>query len=66
MTDRTITIPAPEMTIEKYAETIGVTERTVRAWINKGLLPTFKLGKRRMINVSVRTLQCINYAQGVA
>ena len=57
---------APEMTIEKYAEVIGVTDHTVRGWIKKGFLPTIKLGKRRMINVSARTLQCIEHAQGAA
>ncbi len=64
MTDRPLINIAPEMTMEKYAELIGVTERTVRGWVGRGLLPTLKVGKRRMINVSARTLQCIEQMQG--
>jgi|GEM_PF-3985850 len=64
MTDRHLMIPAPEMTLAKYAEQIGVSESTVRAWVHKGLLPTLKIGKRRMINVTARALECIQAAQG--
>lgn len=66
MTDRTIMIPAPEMTIEKYADSVGVTERTVRGWIDKGLLPTTKIGKRRLVNVTARVLFCMESQHGEA
>ncbi|WP_010489556.1 hypothetical protein [Pseudomonas sp. S9] len=37
-------------TIESWAERNGVAYGVVRAWAMKGVLPTLKLGKRRMIN----------------
>lgn len=64
MIDRQISIATPEMTIAKYAESVGVSERTVRGWIDKGFLPTTKIGKRRMVNVGARILYCLQQAQG--
>ncbi len=37
-------------TIETWAERNGVTYDTARAWAMRGVLPTVKLGKRRMVN----------------
>ena len=37
-------------TIECWAERNGVTPDTARAWVKKGVLPSVKLGKRRMVN----------------
>lgn len=37
-------------TVEGWAERNGVTADTARAWVKRGILPTVKLGKRRMIN----------------
>lgn len=37
-------------TIEAFAERNGVTYDTVRIWAAKGVLPSVKLGKRRMVN----------------
>lgn len=37
-------------TIESWAERNGVTYNTARAWAMKGVLPTVKIGKRRMVN----------------
>lgn len=37
-------------TIESWAERNGVAYGVTRAWAMKGVLPTLKLGKRRMIN----------------
>ena len=36
--------------IECWAERNGVTCETARAWAKRGVLPTVKLGKRRMVN----------------
>jgi excisionase family DNA binding protein len=33
-----------------YAQLIGVTSDTVRGWIENGVLPTVKVGRRRLIN----------------
>lgn len=36
--------------IECWAERNGVSPGMARAWANRGIVPTVKLGKRRMIN----------------
>ncbi|MEO0442641.1 MAG: excisionase family DNA-binding protein [Pseudomonadota bacterium] len=55
-----VTISVPEMTIEHYAQQVGVTTRTVEGWVAKGLIPTTKLGRRRLINVAARAAFCLN------
>ena len=57
---KTIAILAPEMTIEKYAEAVGVTPRVVRSWIERGYIPSVKVGKWRLVNVAQRTLECLD------
>ena len=42
----------PEMTLAAYANHLGVTLFTVRAWVAKGYLPTIKRGKRRLVNLA--------------
>ncbi|NHW02556.1 DNA-binding protein [Stutzerimonas degradans] len=37
-------------TVESWAERNGLTLDMARAWVYRGVLPTVKLGKRRMIN----------------
>ncbi|WP_312921063.1 DNA-binding protein [Stutzerimonas nitrititolerans] len=37
-------------TVESWAERNGLTSSMARAWVYRGVLPTVKLGKRRMIN----------------
>lgn len=37
-------------TVESWADRNGLTYGTARAWAMKGVLPTVKLGKRRMVN----------------
>lgn len=42
--------------IEKWAERNGVTFGTARAWVYRGVLPSVKLGKLRMVSSAlVRT-----------
>jgi hypothetical protein len=36
--------------IEKWAERNGVKFSTARAWVYRGVLPSVKLGKLRMVN----------------
>jgi len=54
-----VTLAVPEMTIEQYAENVGVSVRTVEGWIERGYLPSVKIGKRRLINVARRTSTCL-------
>ena len=37
-------------TIEKWADRNGLTIGTARAWVYRGILPSVKLGKLRMVN----------------
>lgn len=37
-------------TVESWADRNGLTYGTARAWAMKGVLPTVKPGKRRMVN----------------
>lgn len=37
-------------TIETWADRNGITYDTARSWAMRGVLPTVKLGKRRMVN----------------
>lgn len=64
---RSVIIETPEMTLEKYAEKVGVTKETLDGWVKRGYLPTVKQGKRRLVNVALRTCECleseINYGQ---
>ncbi len=57
---QTISVTIPEMTMEQYAQAVGVTKDTVDGWIKRGYLPSFKLGKYRMVNVMQRAIDCAN------
>lgn len=37
-------------TIDAFSERNGLEHGVVRAWVMKGLIPTVKIGKRRLIN----------------
>lgn len=41
----------PVMTIEKFAELVGLTDATVRSQVKRGYYPTKKVGKRLFINL---------------
>ena len=38
-------------TVDDFAQSIGVTSETVRIWIRRNKVPSFKIGKRRFVNV---------------
>ena len=59
MSNVNLQVIVPEMTIEKYAEETGLTKRTVDGMIQRGYLPSLKTGKRRMVNVAIRMLECL-------
>ena len=37
-------------TVTLFADSIGVTKRTVEGWIDRGYIPSIKIGKRRLVN----------------
>lgn len=64
MSNVNLQIIVPEMTIEKYAEETGLTKRTVDGMIQRGYLPSVKTGKRRMVNVALRVIECLETKGG--
>lgn len=40
-------------TLEAFADRNGLTVPTVRAWAQKGVIPSLRLGKRRMVNTAM-------------
>lgn len=51
--DRPKVEPIPEwMPVSKYAELAGVTQRTVRNWIEKGEIETRRNGSRVLVRIS--------------
>lgn len=47
-----ILIPTPVMTQERFAQLTGLTEGQVRGMIEKGHLPSLKIGKPRLVNIA--------------
>jgi excisionase family DNA binding protein len=42
----------PYLTTNKIAQRFNVSQRTVRNWISKGLIPAVKVGKKWMVEES--------------
>lgn len=49
----------PLVTKARFSEMSGLTEETLRGMIERGHLPTLKVGKHRMINVALLTKECL-------
>jgi hypothetical protein len=43
--------PVGLMTLEKFADAVGLPPGVVLGHLNRGMLPTVTLGRRRLINV---------------
>lgn len=54
----------PIVTREKFAQLSGLEEGVIRGMIDKGYLPTVKVGKYRMVNVARLSADCFQ-AEGV-
>jgi hypothetical protein len=54
----------PPMDQEAYAKAAGVTLATIRNQVERGLLPTIKVGKRRYINTYALAASCLQEASG--
>ena len=53
----------PLISAEKFAELCGMEASIVKSWCYKRTLPSKKIGKYRMINVSALQAQCLNSEQ---
>lgn len=49
----------PLVTRERFAELSGLGEEVVRGLIEKGRLPSIKVGRHRMVNVALITKSCL-------
>ena len=47
-----ILLATPVMTQERFAQLTGLTEGQVRGMIEKGHLPSLKIGKPRLVNIA--------------
>lgn len=42
-----------------FADLVGVTARTVDGWIEKGHIPTVKVGRHPLVNLALMYQQCL-------
>lgn len=61
MEDSLITnaLAGPVVTKRMFSEMSGLTEETIRGMIERGHLPTVKIGKHRMVNVALLTKESL-------
>jgi hypothetical protein len=50
------------ITLEKFADAVGLPHGVVRGLLNKGYLPTVTLGRRRLVNVVALQRECAKKA----
>lgn len=43
----------PLMSRELFAQLVGVSEDTVSGWIARGYLPTYEIGRYRLVNIAI-------------
>lgn len=53
-----ISTHVPLMTRERFASLTGLDDGVLRGMINKGYLPTLKVGRYRLINLIALSRQC--------
>lgn len=56
---QTISATGPIVTKKLFSQLTGLTEETIRGMIERGYLPTVKLGKHRMVNVALLTKESL-------
>jgi hypothetical protein len=56
----TMSTAAPVMTKAKFSEISGLGEDIIRGMIERGHLPTVKIGKHRLVNTALLTSECLN------
>lgn len=53
--DMSQSLTVPLMARDKFAELIGVEIGVVNAWIARGYLPVFEVGRYRLVNLALLT-----------
>lgn len=51
--------PVPVMEVCRFAELVGVSPDVVRGWIDKGHIPTTKIGRYRLVNIALLTKEAL-------
>lgn len=59
MAEFVVFIESPLLTVEKYAEKVGVSVESVRSKVKNGHVPTVKQGKHRLINYALIVKQSV-------
>lgn len=49
----------PVMEREKFAQLVGVELGIVNGWIDRGYLPSIKIGKHRLVNLALLAKECL-------
>ncbi len=49
----------PVMEREKFSELVGVDLGVINGWIDRGYLPSIKMGKHRLVNLALLTKECM-------
>jgi excisionase family DNA binding protein len=52
-------VAGPVVTKRLFSQLTGLTEETIRGMIERGHLPTVKIGKHRMVNVALITREAL-------
>lgn len=52
-------VNVPVMEKSKFAELVGVDVGVVNGWIDKGYIPSMKLGKHRLVNIALLAEECM-------
>lgn len=55
----TISITPPYVTKQRFSELSGLQEEVIRGMIDKGYLPTVKIGRYRLINLTLITKEAL-------
>lgn len=49
----------PVMDRERFADLVGIELGVVNGWIDRGYVPTVKIGRHRLINIAVLTMDSL-------
>ncbi len=55
--------PVPIMAADRFAELVGVTPDVVRGWLDKGYIPSMKVGRYRLVNIALLTRESLEAEQ---
>lgn len=54
-----LSVMFPVMTKEKFAELSGLAEGVIQGMIEKGHLPSIKIGRHRLVNLAALAVECV-------